>query len=183
MKQQHKPPPPPLAQRALELRRLNLSGARIEITAGKVLRYYFSISPGRYGRLYDCMLMVLRGERQPRMFVMRPDLVELAGGKRPPHLYDHDGPGSLLCLWWPKNCEWDPRHKLVDSYIPWTAEWLWYYEEWLKRGEWLAGGAHPVRVPRRWSPGKYRDTASLDSGQGLPITICDEPGLRLAAAT
>ena len=160
MNGERKLPVPTLAQRALELQRIGLPGARISFHQGKSLRYHFSISPGRYGRLYDCVLKIRPGELAPQMFVMRPDLIELAGGTRPPHLYDHDGDGALLCLWWPKNCEWDPHHGLVDSYIPWTAEWLWYYEEWLKHGEWLAGGAHPVRVPRRWSPHRSRQGAA-----------------------
>lgn len=49
------------------------------------------------------------------------------GGIRPPHLYDHDGPGALLCLYWPKNGEWDARLKLANTYIVWMAEWLWYF--------------------------------------------------------
>jgi len=163
-----KPPVPTLAQRAMELRRIGLPGARAVFCGGKMLRYYFSITPGDNGRLYDCMLEVTPGDqRQPRMFVMKPDLVELAGGRRPLHLYDHDGPGFLLCLWWPKNAEWDPRHKLISSYIPWTAEWLWYYEEWVRSGKWLAGGAHPARVPRRWGRGRYRQAASVELEEGL----------------
>lgn len=178
----YSPPPLSLTQRGIELGRLGLPGARIEIFRGRELRYHFSISPGRYGRLYDCTLVVFHGERYPQMFVMRPDLVSLGGGKRPPHLYQHDGPGALLCLWWPKNCEWNPRHKLADSYIPWTAEWLWYYEEWLKHGEWLAGGAHPVRVPRRWNASTERDAVTLETSQDPPISLepIFSPGARLA---
>ena len=160
------PPAPTLAQRAMELRGLALPGARVAYCGGKMLRFHFSISPGHNGRLYDCVLQVLPDRRAPRMFVMRPDLVELAGGKRPPHLYDHDGAGFLLCLWWPQNAEWHPRHRLTDSYIPWTAEWLWYYEEWLKHGKWLAGGAHPMRVRRRWGRGRYREAATVDVEKG-----------------
>lgn len=152
---------PTLAQRAMELRRLNLPEARVELRGGSQLRYHFSISPGRYGRLYDCVLQIAPGTTRPRMFVMRPDLWKLSGGKRPPHVYDHAGPGALLCLFWPKNGEWDPRMKLASTFIAWTAEWLWYFEQWLKHGQWLAGGAHPIRVPRRWNPNLYRETSSL----------------------
>lgn len=146
----------------MELRRLPFTDAQLELRSGKEIRYHFSISPGRYGRLYDCLLQVPPGEKQPRMFVVRPDLVELAGGVRPPHLYDHDGPGFLLCLFWPKNGEWDSRMKLTNTYIAWTAEWLWYFEQWLKHGQWMAGGAHPLRIPRRWNPNKYREISSLE---------------------
>lgn len=161
MNPKHETPLPTLAQRALELRQLKLPGSTASMEAGRRLRFNFSLSPGLFGRLYECELQVYPGKKPPRMFVLRPDLVEVAGGRRPPHLYDHDGRGCLLCLWWPKNCEWHPHHKLSSSYIAWTGEWLWYYEEWLKHGEWLAGGAHPVRVPCRWSPGKFRMRSSL----------------------
>ena len=179
---EHNPPPPTLAQRALELKRLNLPGARIDWQGGRMFRYRFSISPGRYGRLYDCVLQVLSGKERPKMFVVRPDLIDLAGGVRPEHLYDQDGPGFLLCLWWPKNHEWHPRHKLVDTYIPWTAEWLWYYEEWLKHGQWLAGGAHPVHLPRRWGRGTFREISSAVES-AAKMVYCDKAGLNPVATT
>lgn len=160
MSPRRSPPIPTLAQRAWELRGLKLPGSMVAIQGGQVLRFRFSLSPGLFGRLYDCELRVFPGEKPPQMFVLRPDLIEVAGGRRPPHLYDHDGRGCLLCLWWPKNGEWHPHHKLGSSYIAWTGEWLWYYEEWLKHDEWLAGGAHPVRVPCRWSPGRFRHRSS-----------------------
>lgn len=168
MKSQSEPPVPTLAQRGMELRALQLPGARLEFRAGRLLRYYFSISPGRYGRLYDCVLQIAPGNTRPRMFVMRPDLFELAGGRRPPHLYDHAGSGALLCLFWPKNGEWDARLKLANTFIAWTAEWLWYFEQWLKHGQWLAGGAHPMRVPRRWNPNAYRE---ISSSAQVPIPL------------
>lgn len=145
----------------MELRRLGFPDARLELRGGKILRYHFGISPGRYGRVYDCKLEIVPGEQRPRMFVMRPDLVELSMGKRPPHLYDYDGPGALLCLFWPKNGEWDPRLKLANTYIAWTAEWLWYFEQWLKHGQWIAGGAHPELKPRRWNPNQFREISSM----------------------
>lgn len=32
---------------------------------------------------------------------------------------------------------------LADTIIPWTVEWLYFYELWLATGEWLGGGEHP----------------------------------------
>lgn len=29
-----------------------------------------------------------------------------------------------------------------DTYIPWAAEWLGYFEDWLFSNVWLGGGAH-----------------------------------------
>ncbi|WP_179098563.1 hypothetical protein [Burkholderia pseudomallei] len=35
--------------------------------------------------------------------------------------------------------------RFIETYIPWTAEWLWYYEYWRSTGKWVGGGAHPSR--------------------------------------
>ena len=33
--------------------------------------------------------------------------------------------------------------KLIsNTIIPWTIEWLYFYELWLATGEWLGGGEH-----------------------------------------
>jgi hypothetical protein len=36
---------------------------------------------------------------------------------------------------------------LAYTVVPWTSEWLVFYELWLITGEWLGGGTHPA--PRR----------------------------------
>ena len=36
------------------------------------------------------------------------------------------------------------HNKLIaNTIIPWTVEWLYYYELWQATGEWLGGGEHP----------------------------------------
>ena len=34
---------------------------------------------------------------------------------------------------------------IADTIVPWTAEWLVYYEIWLMTGEWYGGGDWPPR--------------------------------------
>jgi len=143
--------PPTLAQRALELKHLNLSGASIQHMKGKELLYRFTIAPSEYSRLYKCVLRMKQGWEAPRVFVITPDLVHLSGGRTIPHIYKNDGPGTLLCLWWPKKMEWHPKMKLIDTYIPWTAEWLGYFEHWLLTNVWEGGGEHPNSRKKRWS--------------------------------
>jgi hypothetical protein len=84
------------------------------------------------------------------MFVMTPDLRGLAGNDPIPHVYRHDGRGVLLCLWWPKRREWMPQLKLAETFIPWTEEWLWYFEDWLNTRVWAGGGEHPEPSRKRW---------------------------------
>lgn len=61
-----------------------------------------------------------------------------------PHMYI----GGLLCLYWPKDQNWNSRKFIADTIIPWTAQWLLYYELWLDTGEWL-GEESPHRYPGR----------------------------------
>ena len=143
-------PHPTLAQRALELRSLNLPEARISFS-GRQLQMRVGISPGQFGRLYDCLFTFKADGIQPDVIVLAPDLSVLGDGGKVPHTYMRQGKGTRLCLWWPKGREWLPQMKLADTLIPWTAEWLHFFELWLKTGEWLGGGEHPNTAPRRWA--------------------------------
>ena len=33
--------------------------------------------------------------------------------------------------------------RIIDTIIPWTQEWLYFYEIWLLTGEWRGGGHTP----------------------------------------
>lgn len=159
------PPPPPiptLAQRAAELRLLPLDGAELRFHSGRSLRYRFHLSPSDFGRIYVCELRVTPGKRPPEMFVLSPNLATLANGAELPHIYPSDGVGTKLCLWWPKQREWIPQMKLVDTYIAWTAEWLWHFEDWLATEVWGGGGEHPQERRKRWR-------RQID-GRGGPMT-------------
>lgn len=135
---------PTLSQRAIELQALKIPDAQIRMLSGKELRFNFRISPGEFGRLYRCQLKITPDSLAPEVFVLSPCLKSLAGNGALPHIYPYNGPGTKLCLWWPKRREWVPQMKLVETFIPWTAEWLWYFEDWLYTGEWDGGGAHPI---------------------------------------
>lgn len=140
---------PTLAQRAMELRRLGLPGSSVRLLSGRELHFRFTISPGQFGREYKCLLRMRPDSHAPEMFVVAPDLRSLAGDEPIPHIYRHDGPEVLLCLWWPKRREWVPQLKLTETFIPWTEEWLWYFEDWLMTREWSGGGAHPEPSRKR----------------------------------
>ena len=144
------PPPPSLAQRGLELARLALPGARMSIERGRLLRYWFSVAPTAYSRVYRCLLRIPRNGF-PEMVVLEPDLRVLAGARPLPHIYPHDGLGTQLCLWLPRMNEWVPAMPLADTYLAWAAEWLNYFEEWLYRHDSAGGGEHPRTRQKRWS--------------------------------
>jgi hypothetical protein len=139
---------PTLAERAMELRLLSFPEARVQLLQGRELRFTFSISPTVFSRQYHCMLL-LTPARSPQMLVMKPDLRALAKGRPLPHIYQHDGSGTKLCLWLPRKNEWLPQMRLLQTYVAWTGEWLNYFEEWLATGEWAGGGEHPPTRKKR----------------------------------
>jgi hypothetical protein len=76
---------------------------------------------------------------EPRL---RPDERELLH-----HLY----PNGDLCLH--KLNQWDPSMLLVETIIPWTAEWLAHYELWKLNHKWYgdgdeAEGTAPISNPQ-----------------------------------
>lgn len=162
-------PLPTLAQRALELNGLALPGAHLTFQGGKTLRYHFQIAPGNFGRLYQCVLVVTPDARRPDLIVLGPDLHVLAEGKKLPHTYPHVGKGSKLCLWWPKGRDWIPQMKFADTYIPWTAEWLFYFEDWLFTGDWAGGGVHPDMRAKRWSRQRAAEDARRPQDSRRPM--------------
>ncbi len=58
-----------------------------------------------------------------KVYVVKPKILDNA-----PHRYD-DG---SLCLYYPKDMSYDKTSIIADTILPWTAEWLYYYEVWLK---------------------------------------------------
>lgn len=106
----------------------------------KRLRWNFVLQPTPLSRAYELML-TYRLHESPNVFVVNPDLNELAEGKPIPHLYDHKR--VRLCLYLPKTGEWNKYMLLRDTIVPWSSLWLYYFEDWLHSGEWRGGGIHP----------------------------------------
>lgn len=59
-----------------------------------------------------------------------------------PHIYDkNDNKKRLrLCLYY--GDEFKRGMSISETLIPWTIEWLYFYELWLATGKWLGGGIH-----------------------------------------
>lgn len=96
------------------------------------------------------------------------------------HLYrdDHDDGRLYLCLDNPQEPGWVPGTSVADTIIPWTNQWLMFYEFWQATGKWVGGGrdhriviqeeACPVPTSRNQTlnvdlPGLYTN----DAYQGL----------------
>jgi hypothetical protein len=64
-----------------------------------------------------------------------------------PHIYwNNRAPDwPALCLWDPDEMFWDPEMSIASTIIPWTSEWLLFFEYWQISGEFLGPGRHPRR--------------------------------------
>lgn len=79
----------------------------------------------------------------------QPPLVFVMGHDLDPecrHLYRD----SSLCLYWPKEWWWTPGESLTTTLIPWSAFWLFYYEQWQATGRWYGPSSpHGLRPEER----------------------------------
>jgi hypothetical protein len=137
-----KPPGPPELSVALQLHRLRSNplaqgsgGAR----RGR-LDWHYQARPTPLSRAYEVQL-TYQIETSPRVYVHDPVLVDLADGRWLPHVYQQRP--ARLCLYLPGAGEWSPRLRLDETVVPWTALWLFFFEEWLATDEWKGGGVHP----------------------------------------
>ena len=72
-------------------------------------------------------------ESEARIFVMDPQLIPNEAGELP-HVYDYGG----LCL--NLRDEWHPRMLFTDTFVPWAAQWLIFYEIWRATEVWEGDG-------------------------------------------
>lgn len=131
-----------LGTQLLHLRALKLPVAVGQLRNG-VLTFEYVVKPTPVSREYALRLTYRRGN-PPHVQVLSPSIPELADGHGPvPHLYDRSHP-VRLCLYLPRTHEWGPERSLAQTIVPWSADWLFYFEIWLATGEWNGGGEHPA---------------------------------------
>jgi len=106
----------------------------------RVLRWSTELTPTPLSRAY-CVEIELRQCNRPKVFVRTPCLLDLANGRKIPHLYCQNP--AELCLYYPEFKQWTHSHSLARTVIPWSSLWLYYFEDWMIDGEWKGGGIHP----------------------------------------
>ncbi|MDZ4097457.1 MAG: hypothetical protein U1E13_02030, partial [Methylophilaceae bacterium] len=77
----------------------------------------------------------------PNVYVLSPNILELAQGRFIPHIYSTKP--LRLCLHSVRNSEWSSEKLIADTIVPWCYLWLTYFEHWLATDNWLGGGEHP----------------------------------------
>lgn len=104
------------------------------------LHWTFDAAPTPLGRRYT--LRIEYKEREPPdVRCIAPDLIALAGGRKLPHVYS--GAPPKLCLYLPGSGEWNPAKAIALTIVPWSYEWLYYFEDWLVTDVWAGGGYEP----------------------------------------
>ena len=110
----------------------------------KELLWNQKIKPSVLSRVYEVRIKYIL-KKYPNVFVIEPDLLELAKGRQLPHVYTDP---LQLCLFTPELNQWEPTMHLSTTIVPWTYAWLYYFEEWLESNEWKGGGTeHGVKIP------------------------------------
>lgn len=78
--------------------------------------------------------------KHPKIYSCTP--LTIPSGKKLPHVYCQKE--QRLCLYYPRGADasWNVSKSIALTIIPWTSEWLFYYELWLATDKWLGGGIH-----------------------------------------
>lgn len=69
-----------------------------------------------------------RGSLTPLVRILNPQLVD-----NPPHFYKKD---NALCLYHSRDFKWKKEKLIAHNITTWTAAWLYFYDLWLRDGEW-----------------------------------------------
>ncbi len=126
-----------LAQQAFALRS-RFPNERVDLAAARLV-WRGTIQPTPLSRAYRVQVTHRTG-RVPEVRVL--DALDGRPDEALPHVY-RDG---TLCLHLPG--EWTSDMLIVDTTLPWAAEWLINYEIWKATGDWHGGGQWPpVRRP------------------------------------
>lgn len=128
--------PRTLAQQAFLLGQLPLT-SHCRVARGR-LRWEGRIEPTVASESY-LVRIDFRLPGAPQISVLSPPLEAPADGQLP-HVYE----GDRLCLCYPH--EWRPQMRIDTTIVPWTSEWLFFYELWLFSGKWYGGG-HGTPAP------------------------------------
>jgi hypothetical protein len=133
-----------LARQKVELERVYPDSA-VHIHAGK-LEWSAIVKPTVFSKEYEIKIEY-KMERSPIIWLVGVDL-DPEDAQKIPHKYEVkvEEKKVRLCLFMPKYKEWDKYMFIADTIVPWTIEWLYFYEIWQITGEWKGGGEHPQEI-------------------------------------
>lgn len=121
-----------ISQQAFAIRSV-LPGVTVRLRQGTRLTMTADLQPTPMSRQYNIKIDYRLGA-SPDVLVVAPKLELHRDAEELPHTF----PGEKLCLHLPG--EWTPSMYIAHTTVPWTSEWLFYYEIWLVTGDWEGGG-------------------------------------------
>ena len=121
-----------IGQQAFAVRSV-LPDATVSFGRGTRLTVTADLQPTSISRRYKVRIDYRLGT-PPDVEVLAPKLQLHCAAEELPHTF----PGEKLCLHLPG--EWSPDMYIAHTTVPWTSEWLFYYELWLVTGNWDGGG-------------------------------------------
>lgn len=134
-KRNNSPRPIPLPHQRLGLQR-RYPDATVNATLHELV-WRGTLRPTEYSDSYEVVISHNLRE-SPLVYVARPHL-QLVQGKRLPHVFRL----NLLCLHTLSRTLIASR-QLANTLVPWSVEWLFFYEIWLASGgTWFGEGEHP----------------------------------------
>ena len=108
----------------------------------KKLVWYGLISPTAISKKYK-VIIIYELNKSPEVYVIGDELEKLDAADFP-HNYNIDKKNKMVKICIYRYREFSSSKILADTIVPWTVEWLYFYENWLATGKWLGGGAHPT---------------------------------------
>ncbi len=100
------------------------------------------IRPSPLSRTYN-VLISYNQKKAPEVWVIGDELQKLDAPDFPHH-YELNAKNKMVMICLHRAWEFNDGRLLADTIIPWTIEWLYFYEIWLATGEWCGGGEHPT---------------------------------------
>ncbi|MFA1820072.1 hypothetical protein ACDX78_07760 [Virgibacillus oceani] len=125
MKNQIPPSNPKALNLGLEIVAMRKKFPGFQLTKGRKTFWIGTLQPSKKSDLYQ--VKVVYNPYIPKVFILDPHIIPFA-----PHRY----PDLSLCLYHPMDNSFGGESLISDTIIPWTSEWLFFYEAWLEEGVW-----------------------------------------------
>jgi hypothetical protein len=110
------------------------------------LFWFGKVKPTSLSREYNVAL-TYSNSQVPKVWVIGEELQKIDDPNFP-HKYEVDPQNNMvrICLY--RYREFTKDKFLANTIIPWTVEWLYFYEIWLATGTWCGGGEHPTNTTK-----------------------------------
>lgn len=116
----------------------HFSEGKCSVSDNSNLTWIGELSPTPMSRTYEIKIEY-EVFKEPQVRVMSFGLI-IPNIKSDIHMYND---GSLCLYYNEKRKEWNHRMALATSIVPWTCEWLYFYEIWLVTRKWCGREIHP----------------------------------------